>query len=189
MKLCFADIQKLIAQKENTNIEFKKSTGQLERGMETMCAFLNGNGGTVLFGVLDNGEINGQEVADSTKRSIAEHIREITPIAAVNVDYIPVAQTNNYIIALHAEDSKMERPFMYKGRAYMRVESTTTIMPQEVYNQMLFERDGVRHRWESLVNPNLAINDLDEQEILKTVRLGIESGRLPENTGNNILIF
>ena len=35
MKLVFADIQKLIAQKENTNIEFKKSTGQLERDMET----------------------------------------------------------------------------------------------------------------------------------------------------------
>jgi ATP-dependent DNA helicase RecG len=75
---------------------------------------------------------------------------------------------------------------MYKGRAYMRIESTTAIMPQEVYNQMLFERDGVRHRWESLANPNLKIADLDEQEILKTVRLGIECGRMPENTGNDI---
>ena len=63
----FTNIQHLISQKESVNIEFKKSTGQLERGMETLCAFLNGNGGTVLFGVSDNGEILGQEIADTTK--------------------------------------------------------------------------------------------------------------------------
>ena len=47
---------------ETDTIEFKKTTGQLERGMETLCAFLNGDGGTVLFGVTDEGKITGQEV-------------------------------------------------------------------------------------------------------------------------------
>ena len=185
MQMDFSNIQHLISQKESVNIEFKKSTGQLERGMETLCAFLNGNGGTVLFGVSDNGEIVGQEIADTTKRSIAEHIRDLSPVAPVEVHYIPIETSNKYIIAIYADES-IDRPFVYKGRAYMRVESTTSVMSQEVYNQMLFARDGVRHRWESLVNPDLTISDLDEQEILKTVRLGIESGRLPENTGTFI---
>ena len=40
--------------------------------METLCAFLNRNGGTVLFRVTDKGKIIGQEVSDKTKRDIAE---------------------------------------------------------------------------------------------------------------------
>lgn len=40
--------------------------------METLCAFLNRNGGTVLFGVTDKGKIICQEVSDKTKRDIAE---------------------------------------------------------------------------------------------------------------------
>lgn len=40
--------------------------------METLCAFLNRNGGTVLFSVTDKGKIIGQEVSDKTKRDIAE---------------------------------------------------------------------------------------------------------------------
>ena len=53
----------LIAGAEGGTVEFKETTGQLERGMETLCAFLNGTGGTVLFGVTDKGKIIGQEVS------------------------------------------------------------------------------------------------------------------------------
>ncbi len=49
------DIKNLIVQTENEQVEFKETTGQLERGMETLCAFLNGEGGTVLFGITDKG--------------------------------------------------------------------------------------------------------------------------------------
>lgn len=66
----------LIAGAEGETVEFKETTGQLERGMETLCAFLNGTGGTVLFGVTDKGKIIGQEVSDKTKRDIAETIRD-----------------------------------------------------------------------------------------------------------------
>lgn len=60
-------VKRLIAEKEGGLVEFKETTGQLERGMETLCAFLNGNGGTVLFGVNDKGKIIGQDVSDKTK--------------------------------------------------------------------------------------------------------------------------
>ena len=65
------NIKNLIVQSENERVELKETTGQLERGMETLCAFLNGTGGTVLFGITDKGRIIGQEVADNTKRNIA----------------------------------------------------------------------------------------------------------------------
>ena len=179
-------IQNLTAEKEGGKVEFKQTTGQLERGMETLCAFLNGEGGTVLFGVADNGKIIGQEVSDKTKRDIAEAIGRLEPTATVQVSYVPLPDGEKKIIALHVEDSRMERPFTYKNRPYMRVESTTVAMPQQKYNELLLDRDGVRHRWELFDDPDLTLNDIDENEVLKTVRLGIDCGRLPENTGNDI---
>ena len=67
----------LIAMKEGGRVEFKETTGQLERGMETLCAFLNGEGGSVLFGVNDKGKIIGQEVSDKTKRGIVLYKRRV----------------------------------------------------------------------------------------------------------------
>ncbi len=63
--------------KEGGRVEFKETTGQLERGMETLCAFLNGEGGSVLFGVNDKGKIIGQEVSDKTKRGIVLYKRRV----------------------------------------------------------------------------------------------------------------
>ena len=182
-------IQDLIAEKEGGKVEFKQTTGQLERGMETLCAFLNGEGGTVLFGVSDNGKIIGQEVSDKTKREIAEAIGRLEPTATVQVSYVPLPDGEKRIITLHVEDARMERPFTYKSRPYMRVESTTVAMPQQKYNELLLDRDGVRHRWELFDDPDLTLNDIDENEVLKTVRLGIDCGRLPENTGNDIPVI
>ena len=64
----------------------------------------------------------------------------------------------------------------------MRIESVTITMPQAVYNQMLMLCDNIKYRWESIVNENLKIEDLDENAILGDVRTGIESGRLSEIT-------
>ena len=81
-------LENLVAMKESSTLELKKSTGQLERGMESVCAFLNGDGGIVVFGVADNGDILGQTVGDSTKRDIAECIRQFEPFPLLDVDYV-----------------------------------------------------------------------------------------------------
>ena len=73
------------------------------------------------------------------------------------------------------------RPFSYKGRAYQRVESATSTMPQEMYNQYLIQRGG-KYAWEAITNPDLKISDLDEHAVISAVRGGIRSGRLPEAT-------
>lgn len=171
----------VIAETENSQMEFKETTGQLDRAMETLCAFLNGTGGTILFGVTDKGKIIGQALSDKTKRDIAESIRRIEPFATIEVSYISIPDTNKNIISLHVEEQRYMRPFSYKGRAYQRFESVTSVMAQELYNQLLMQRSG-KYGWESMTNPDLHISDLDEQAIMGAVRGGIRSGRLPETT-------
>ena len=171
-------IRQISAHAETDSVEFKRSTGQLERGMETLCAFLNGDGGYVLFGMENNGTIIGQQVADTTKRQIAECVRQFEPFPLVDVDYVPL-ENGLFVIVLSVVNNR-EKPYIYKGRAYTRVESTTVAMLQHQYETMLSYRNQPLGRWETQLNANLKISDLDEEEILRTVRVGVEKGRLPE---------
>lgn len=45
------DIQKLIDKDESVTLELKKTTGELKDAMHTACAFLNTDGGWLIFGV------------------------------------------------------------------------------------------------------------------------------------------
>ena len=120
------DIKNLIkSDTETDTIEFKRTTGQLERGMETLCAFLNGEGGTVLFGITDEGKIIGQDIAGKTKETIGEAVSRLEPSANVRIFYVPMPNSEKKVIALQVESSIMERPFCYKGRPYMRIENNT----------------------------------------------------------------
>lgn len=52
----------LIRKGEGINLEFKTCRNQLNRDIyETVCAFLNRHGGTILLGVTDSGDIQGIE--------------------------------------------------------------------------------------------------------------------------------
>lgn len=174
-------VKNLISKTETAQIEFKETTGQLERGLETLCAFLNGSGGTILFGVTDKGKLIGQEVSDKTKRDIVEGIGRIEPLTNVEISYIPITDTNKYTVVLHVEPQLYARPFTYKGRAYQRMESVTSAMSQTSYNHLLMQRGG-KYAWETMYNEDLRVEHLDENSILGAVRAGVESGRLPETT-------
>ena len=60
------DIKALIASDESRTL--KKSTGELKDGMYAACAFLNTEGGWLIFGITPKSlKIVGQEVTDFTK--------------------------------------------------------------------------------------------------------------------------
>ena len=66
MAIDLSYIQNLALNHEGVDVEFKESTGQLDRGMETLCGMLNGTGGIVVFGIKNSGKIVGQEIGDKT---------------------------------------------------------------------------------------------------------------------------
>jgi ATP-dependent DNA helicase RecG len=54
-------------------------------------------------------------------------------------------------------------------------------MPQETYQRILLERTHSRHRWENEI-ADVTIDELDVQEIRRTIQTSIASGRLPADT-------
>src|SRR6266704_7221275 len=97
-----ADIEHMMAEGQSEKLEFKKSTGQLTRATETLCAFLNGNGGTVIIGVTPNGKIVGQQAADKTQQAIANILRQFEPPASIEIQHIKLPHSNRELITLTA---------------------------------------------------------------------------------------
>ena len=55
-----AELLKLIEDGENIRVEFKKSTTEITKDVyDTVCSFSNRDGGIILLGVKDSGEILG----------------------------------------------------------------------------------------------------------------------------------
>ena len=51
VNMTLEELKKLIADDEGETVEVKETTGQRGDACETLCAFLNKDGGTVVFGV------------------------------------------------------------------------------------------------------------------------------------------
>lgn len=87
-----ATLHILIAQGESETLELQRSTAELKRAGETLCAFLNGEGGKVLIGVAPDGRLVGQEVADVTLRYIAVMLGRFEPPAHVELSRVDVGK-------------------------------------------------------------------------------------------------
>lgn len=85
--MTLAAIEWMISGGESPTLEFKKSTGQVNRAGETLCAFLNRDGGAVVLGVTPEGRVVGQEVTDETRREIAAMLDRLEPPPLVEVEY------------------------------------------------------------------------------------------------------
>lgn len=174
------DIKELISKDETRTLELKKSTGELNKGMETACAFLNSDGGWLIFGVSPSLKIDGQNVTDNTRQEIANTLRKIEPAIDVEVEYIELPEKPNfYVIAIYFDSNNFKNgPYSFDGRAFYKVESTTALMPRQMYEERLKLSNPNRFSWENTPNTEIEINDIDTELLYQTLHDGISSRRI-----------
>ena len=176
----FADIKNLLAkERESATLEFKRSTAQLKRAGETLCAFLNSTGGLLLIGVNDKGTIFGQEVTEQTKREIGNILAKLAPEANVAVSYIDIG-SKKQLITLRAEPDYYLRPYTFDGKSYIRLESNTIPMPRDQQQLLSFTNMQRNRSWEDGIVVDAAIADLDTVAIVNTINEGIANHRIPD---------
>ncbi len=185
MTLTYKELEGLVARGESETLELKKSTAQLNRTGETLCAFLNGEGGQVLIGVGSDGRIVGQQVADTTLRDIAAMLGRFEPPPRIEMSRVD-AGDGRQVIVLEAAPARQYAPFVFEGRPYKRVGSTTTVMSQDEYARLLLDRNHTRHRWENQPATSVRLEDLDREEILRTRQTAIEQRRLSAGTSMDV---
>ena len=80
MALTIEELKELIQADEHRQLELKKTTGELKDGMHSACAFLNTEGGWLIFGVAPKSlKILGQLVTDNTQQEIAQALSYMEP--------------------------------------------------------------------------------------------------------------
>ncbi len=177
--MSMSEIAQLIEQGESETLEFKTSTAQLKGALETVCAFLNGQGGTVLVGVNDKGRCIGQTVTDNTRQEIARECSKLEPPAPVEAEYFPLADSKQ-ILVLRVPAGK-HAPYVYDGRPFERVQSITRRMSQQRYDQLVANRQQLNYAWESFAS-DYAGAHLDPERIDEVVRHAVENKRLPHSS-------
>ena len=174
----------MIAKGESSTLECKLTTGELHRGMESACAFMNSDGGWLLFGISPQMRIVGQSVSDATRREIAAELRKIEPPVKVETEYIELPdKPGKFVVALHCNSANFRNgPYSYDGRAFYRVESTTSVMPRTLYEERMRLSSTSRFSWENAPNPNILLEDIDVELLFQTLHDGINIRRIPAST-------
>ena len=74
----------------------------------------------------------------------------------------------------------------FDGRAYQRVQTTTSVMPQDRYEAMLLDRAHARRRWENQPAVDVRLEDLDHEEILRTREVASQQRRISAGTSTDV---
>jgi ATP-dependent DNA helicase RecG len=173
-----AELAAIVRSGESDKVEFKKTTGQRSDGAKTVCAMLNGQGGFVLFGVTDAGEVSGQQVSAATMEDLVRELRRIEPQPLLDPERVPL--DNGLELIVIPVPGRSGGPYTYEGRPYIRQGPTTLVMPQDEYGRRLVERAHPTHRWEIQPAHGVALDDLDTAELVRTVDEAIRRLRLED---------
>lgn len=168
-------LQTFIQNGESATLEFKKSTAEKERACRTLCAFANGQGGQLLFGITPSGKIAGQTVSDRTLEELAQEFQGFEPPLFPDIERIPVAHGLEVLHLTVRRPSVL--PVSFKGIPYERVLNTTRVMPRATYHGLMLESLHATDRWETQPAAGWTIDKLDANEIIVTLEESIRRGR------------
>src|SRR6056297_3055582 len=106
------ELDKLIAIGEGYNLEFKRTIN--DSLSKEICSFANREGGKILLGVEDSGEISGFNLTNSNSSRIQSYARNMDPAFEVFVE-----QTENVVVISVPEGTN--KPYSVSGRFYLRI--------------------------------------------------------------------
>ncbi|MEI6217873.1 MAG: ATP-binding protein [bacterium] len=110
---------------ESETVEFKESFQ--EEALQTIGAFVNTDGGTLLIGVNDSGVPTGTTVGRTTLREIADRIIACTEPRVVPDLRVATVQGRT-IISIQVPEYPI-KPVAVRGRCYCRVATATGSFP------------------------------------------------------------
>jgi len=137
------DIKQIIAQGENTSVEFKSASVRTESLAREIVAFANVSGGTILIGVEDDGSISGIDTHRNYEEWTANLIRNNvnSPIEATYSEHVV---DDKAIGVLNVPKGK-DKPYQdATGKFYVRVGSANRIASLNELMR-LFQQSGLFH--------------------------------------------
>ena len=156
---------------ETQNIEYKSIWK--DEYLRWICGFANAQGGRLIIGKNDDGEVVGVKNAKRLLEDLPNKITAILGIvAAVNLHETPQGDYIEIVV------EPQPNPVSYKGEYHLRSGSTKQELKGTALDKFLLQKYG--KRWDSVTIPNVSISDLKQETFEFFKERGIESNRLDE---------
>ncbi len=160
------EIKDILKEGETNVIEFKSSANKKSIG-NSVCALLNTEGGRVLIGVSENGQVKGignaQKVSEDLRKHLIEEIVPDTPID-FSIEHI---ENKSIIVIKVSEGSK--QPYIYDSNIYYRRNSNTVKATSKEISKLIHQREIDEQHWERQAFLGITWEDLDHKLIKNTL--------------------
>lgn len=159
---------------ESETLEFKKTTGEVDKAMDNIASMLNKHGhGTLYFGVSPNGEVTGQQVSASSLDDVARKIKTaVRPIIYPEIKH-EIFDGKNVI---RVDFAGKERPYSSFGRYYKRVFDRTEEMTPDELKRMMAETDYSSY-WENHLT-KYGMESVDQDALETFYKKAVSCGRM-----------
>ena len=150
--------------RETRTLEFKETI--TNTFLKTVSAFSNYDGGTIFFGVDDDGNIKGLPDVKQACLDIENKINDsITP----QPDYTLEVQNNDQTIKLTVKRG-LQKPYLYKSKAYKRNDTATIEVDTLEFSRLVL--DGKNIRFEELPCKDQELSfEILHRKLKETVRI------------------
>ena len=135
--------------KENEKIEFKKSTSELNEAMNSISAILNKHrGGTVYFGLKNDGTPFRFQINDSTVRDVSRKIFE-----AIKPQIFPIIEVVNIegVDVIKVEFSGDDIPYSSFGKYYIRTADEYRELTPQALRKIMINKE-YEENWEEKIS-------------------------------------
>jgi predicted HTH transcriptional regulator len=112
------DLKNLIATGESSFLEFKHKVASPEKIAREIAAFANTNGGTILIGVSDNGELVGTESYMEEEFWLEEAAKLCVPAIDIHMELLNIGNKDIVIVEVPEAEKK---PIYLKGKKRRKV--------------------------------------------------------------------
>ena len=158
-------ISNLLAQSEDERLEFKAAIN-LKSIAEVITSFINTQGGDLLIGVNDDKTLSNTNFNTDDELKLKEYlIKEIRPVAPI-FSRIETYKKKDLIMISVWEGAN--KPYHFKNNIFIR-KGVQTIKSKNSVANLLQDRLYSEQRWERQAVLGANIDDLDIQEIQKSI--------------------
>jgi len=171
-------LDRLLAEGESETVEFKESLDR--EALETVAAFANTRGGTVLVGVHDDGTVRGITTGKETLREWANHIAQATHL---HPRIEALSYEDKTIAVIEVPESPL-KPVPCRGRYFKRVAKSNRQMTDDDLTRVVLDRVGMT--WDQVVEPRATQSDLDPEQLRRFRKLCNLKGRRPAPLAPNV---
>lgn len=142
--------------REGKTLEYKESINS-NTFMKTISAYANYGDGEIIFGITDDGKPVGINDPVSACLNLENKINDaMNPVPEYSLD---IQKDSTIILTVYEGQYK---PYLYKGKAYKRNDSSTVEVERFEYNRLILEGRNISFEEIVSVNQTLSFNKLEK---------------------------